>query len=167
MFRICTVIKGGCVMSTKGLWTVFFTLIVLMSCFDAYAQKSKQNYEIMRLIRHEKFNLILPGALRDNNVDMWIHVVESGNRDPLAFDLGGWFEFRLWEPIGYYLFYRPGWRQDREDNPGWLGPGRSLRYSRLGRRPVETGGGTRSRNDRCQHVELAYHSQRSFIYCIF
>ena len=76
-------------MSTKGLWTVFFTLIVLMSGFDAYAQKSKQNFEIMRLIRHEKFNLILPGALRDNNVDMWIHVVESGNRDPLALDLGG------------------------------------------------------------------------------
>ena len=41
-------------MSTKGLWTVFFTLIVLMSGFDAYAQKSKQNFEIMRLIRHEK-----------------------------------------------------------------------------------------------------------------
>ena len=75
-------------MSIKGLLTVFVTFIVLVSGIDAYAQKSKQNYEIMRLIRHEKFNLILPGALRDNNVDMWIHVVESGNRDPLALDLG-------------------------------------------------------------------------------
>ncbi len=91
-------------MSLKGLLTVFVTFIVLVSGIDAYAQKSKQNYEIMRLIRHEKFNLILPGALRDNNVDMWIHVVESGNRDPLALDLGGWFEYRLWEPIGYYIF---------------------------------------------------------------
>jgi len=73
-------------MSKKGLLTVFFTLIVLVSGFNVHAQKSKQNYEIMRLIRHEKFDLILPGALRDNNVDMWIHVVESGERDPVALD---------------------------------------------------------------------------------
>ena len=68
------------------------------------AQESKQNYEIMKLIRQEKFDLILPGALRDNNVDMWIHVVESGRMDPLALDLGGWTEYRVWEPVCYYIF---------------------------------------------------------------
>jgi Xaa-Pro dipeptidase len=79
-------------------------LIVLLSGFNLYAQKSKQRYEMLRLIRQEKLDLVLPGAMRDNNVDMWIHVVESGKRDPLALDLGGWFEYRAWEPIGYYLF---------------------------------------------------------------
>lgn len=49
---------------------------------------------MLRLIRHEKFDLVLPGALRDNNVDMWIHVVESGKKDPLGLDLGGWFEYQ-------------------------------------------------------------------------
>ncbi|MFT5500727.1 MAG: Xaa-Pro dipeptidase [Woeseiaceae bacterium] len=68
------------------------------------AQESKQNYEIMKLIRQEKFDLILPGALRDNKVDMWIHVVESGRMDPLALDLGGWTEYRVWEPVCYYIF---------------------------------------------------------------
>lgn len=91
-------------MSKKGVLTVFFILIILLSAFNAYAQKSKQRYEMLRLIRHEKFDLILPGAMRDNNVDMWIHVVESGKKDPLALDLGGWFEYRAWEPIGYYIF---------------------------------------------------------------
>ena len=58
----------------------------------------------MRLIRQEKMDLVLPGAMRDNNVDMWIHVVQSANKDPLALDLGGWFEYRAWDPIGYYIF---------------------------------------------------------------
>lgn len=91
-------------MSKKSVLTVFVTLIVLVSGFNVYAQKSKQRYEILRLIRQEKLDLILPGAMRDNNVDMWIHVVESGKKDPLALDLGGWFEYRAWEPIGYYIF---------------------------------------------------------------
>ena len=96
--------KGGSIMSKKSVLTLFVTLIVLVSGFNVYAQKSKQRYEMLRLIRHEKFDLVLPGAMRDNNVDMWIHVVESGKRDPLALDLGGWFEYRAWEPIGYYIF---------------------------------------------------------------
>jgi len=122
-------------MSKKGLLTVFFTLIVLVSGFNVHAQKSKQNYEIMRLVRHEKFDLILPGAMRDNNVDMWIHVVESGKRDPLALDLGGWFEYRAWEPICYYIFTdRGGDRiervilggEDQEDLYDILGSGEDL-----------------------------------------
>lgn len=91
-------------MRKKSVLTVFFTLIVLLSSHYVYAQRSKQRYEMLRLIRHEKFDLVLPGAMRDNTVDMWIHVVESGKKDPLALDLGGWFEYRAWEPIGYYIF---------------------------------------------------------------
>jgi Xaa-Pro dipeptidase len=91
-------------MIQKSVLALLFTLLVLMIGFNAYGQKSKQRYEMLRLIRQEKFDLILPGAMRDNNVDMWIHVVESGKRDPLALDIGGWFEYRAWEPIGYHIF---------------------------------------------------------------
>lgn len=123
-------------MSKTNILTVFVTLIFLVSGFNVYAQKSKQRYEILRLIRHEKFDLILPGAMRDNNVDMWIHVVESGKKDPLALDLGGWFEYRAWEPIGYYIFTdRGGDRIERailggEDQDGLydiVGSGQDLR----------------------------------------
>ncbi len=44
--------------------------------------------EIIRLIRNEKLDLILPGAMRDNNVDMWIHVTRSGDPDPLVENFG-------------------------------------------------------------------------------
>ncbi len=96
--------KGVKAMSKKSFLSILVVVFVLVSGLDAYAQKSKQNYEIMRLIRHEKFELILPGAMRDNNIDMWIHVVESGRMDPLALDLGGWSEYREWEPVCYYIF---------------------------------------------------------------
>ena len=81
--------------------------------FHAAAQQSKQNYEIMKLIRQEKFELVLPGAMRDNNIDIWIHVVESGRMDPLALDLGGWTEYRAWEPVCYYVFVDYGDRVQR------------------------------------------------------
>lgn len=123
-------------MSKKSVMAVLVTLIVLVSGFNVYAQKTKQRYEILRLIRQEKLDLILPGAMRDNNVDMWIHVVESGKKDPLALDLGGWFEYRAWEPIGYYIFTdRGGDRIERiilggEDQDGLydiVGSGQDLR----------------------------------------
>ncbi len=39
--------------------------------------------EALRPMRNEKLNFILPGAMRDNNVDMWIHVTRSGDPDPM------------------------------------------------------------------------------------
>ncbi len=44
---------------------------------------AKTSSEVLDLIRKEKLDLILPGAMRDNNVDMWIHVTRTGDPDPL------------------------------------------------------------------------------------
>ena len=44
----------------------------------------------MRLqIRRDKFDHVLPQAMRDNGVDMWIHVIRDRNPDGLATELGG------------------------------------------------------------------------------
>ena len=54
---------------------------------NAHAQSatvtSKQGGEIIHLIRKEKLDLILPDAMRDNNIDMWIHVTRDGDADPM------------------------------------------------------------------------------------
>ena len=73
-------------MKSKPILALFWALLITISSLSAYAQNSKQSYETMRLIRQEKMDLVLPGAMRDNNVDMWIHVVQSANKDPLALD---------------------------------------------------------------------------------
>ena len=101
-------------MNSKQMLALIWVFLFVAFGLDSSAQSSKQAYETMRLIRREKMDLILPGAMRDNNVDMWIHVVQSANKDPLALDLGGWFEFRAWDPIGYYIFTdRGGYRIER------------------------------------------------------
>lgn len=58
--------------------------------------KARSRWEQLNLIRREKFNLILPKAMRENKIDMWIHVMKEGNPDALELDLGG--------NHGYFIF---------------------------------------------------------------
>ena len=71
---------------------MIMVLSVILCHAVAQAQYSsmsaKANAEILHLIRKEKFDLILPGAMRDNNVEMWIHVIRAGNPDPMAMHFG-------------------------------------------------------------------------------
>ncbi|MCE7745255.1 MAG: hypothetical protein GPJ52_09000 [Candidatus Heimdallarchaeota archaeon] len=50
---------------------------------------ARTRWERLNLIRKEKFRIILPIAMRENEIDMWIHVMREGNPDPLTIDLGG------------------------------------------------------------------------------
>ncbi len=59
--------------------------------------------EALRLMRNEKLDLILPGAMRDNSVDMWIHVTRG--QDPMAMQFG--------QTSGYLIFTDLGDRIER------------------------------------------------------
>ncbi|MGD8538670.1 MAG: hypothetical protein PVI66_08130 [Candidatus Aminicenantes bacterium] len=53
------------------------------------AQEEMDLKEWNNQIRKEKFDIVLPQAMRKNNVDMWIHVMRVAIRDPFgAQDLG-------------------------------------------------------------------------------
>ena len=54
---------------------VMSTLSIANAQIEGYTPET--DLEILRLIRNEKLDLILPGAMRDNNVDMWIHVTRK------------------------------------------------------------------------------------------
>ncbi len=62
--------------------------------------EARLRWEMLNLIRKEKFDIILPIAMQENNTDMWIHVIREGNPDPLTLDLGG--------DIGYFVFTNQG-----------------------------------------------------------
>jgi Xaa-Pro dipeptidase len=92
------------------LLSVMFTVPVANAQTEGYTPETER--EILRLIRNQKLDLILPGAMRDNNVDMWIHVTraegvfaneESG--DKLALHFG--------ETSGYLIFTDLGDRIER------------------------------------------------------
>ena len=40
------------------------------------------------LVRHSKFDEVLPRVMRDNGIGMWIHVMRPWTPDPLRFELG-------------------------------------------------------------------------------
>lgn len=66
-----------------GILTITATIPV-----NAYEVTAKATAEIIHLIRSEKFDLILPGAMRDNDVDMWIHATQVGRNDPMSVCFG-------------------------------------------------------------------------------
>lgn len=82
-------------MSKKILLIVLAILFVIQG-FDAMAQEAQARYELLNLIRKDKFDKVLPGAMRDNNVDMWIHVIRRGDPDAFALDFG--------VTMGYVIF---------------------------------------------------------------
>ncbi|MBE3118536.1 MAG: M24 family metallopeptidase [Candidatus Atribacteria bacterium] len=75
-------------MSSRWVLLVMASVSLLLAGFHTHAQEARTRDEMMRQIRTEKFDLVLPGAMRDNKVDMWIHVVRAGDPDPLDLDLG-------------------------------------------------------------------------------
>lgn len=54
----------------------------------------------MNQVRNDKFDLVLPGAMRENNIDMWIIMNREGNFDPLYPDMGEGYV----GSVGYYIF---------------------------------------------------------------
>jgi Xaa-Pro dipeptidase len=95
---------------TKALFMAALFLIsvqcmVSVSNAQPGVHTAKIGSEVLRLIRNEKLDLILPGAMRDNNVDMWIHVTRAGDPDPLAEQFG--------PTSGYLIFTDRGDRIER------------------------------------------------------
>jgi len=66
--------------------------------------EARMRWEIMNQIRQDKFDLVLPKVMRENNIDMWITVMREGNYGPLYHDLGGGYV----SDFGYYIFSDKG-----------------------------------------------------------
>lgn len=75
-------------------------LFTLSALDPALAQEARSRWERMAQIRRDKFDHVLPDAMRENGIDMWITVVREGLHDPLFEDLGRGYVGN----IGYYIF---------------------------------------------------------------
>ena len=91
-------------MSTRKIFCIFVSLFMFLGlCIDAMAFSSPIDAEMANAqydhshdirgrvpvelrdqIRREKFDLVLPEAMRKNNVDMWIHVMREAIPDPFG-----------------------------------------------------------------------------------
>ncbi len=90
-------------------------LVALFLPSPAGAQESRRRWEMQRQIRLDKFDQVLPSAMRAHGIDMWIVAVKENHREPLWDDLGRGYI----SGIGYYVFTdRGGHRIERAS----LGP---------------------------------------------
>ena len=91
---------------TMGMLTMLSAVIAV----PAPAQEAKQRWDQLCQIRKDKLDLILPEAMRENGIDMWIVASREGHDDPNAAMLGGGYV----GDIGYYIFTdRGGGRIER------------------------------------------------------
>ena len=78
----------------KKLFYSLFILVILLPC-ETFGQKSSiynnesyYDWEVSCMIRKDKFKFILPKAMRQNDVDMWIIIDKGRGTEPLFQDLG-------------------------------------------------------------------------------
>jgi len=67
---------------------------------DLSTQEARRRWEMMNQIRRDKFDIILPQVMRENNIDMWITVMREGNYGPLYEDFGMGYV----SDFGFYIF---------------------------------------------------------------
>ena len=83
--------------------------LILLTAAPMSAQEARARWERMCQIRAEKFDLVMPKAMQDNDLDMWIVVMREGLLDPLWEALGRGY-VGDW---GYWVFTNRGDRVER------------------------------------------------------
>ncbi|MGH9337531.1 MAG: M24 family metallopeptidase, partial [Vicinamibacteria bacterium] len=78
----------------------FVALVLSMLVPLAVGQEARRRWERTCQIRHDKFDRILPEAMRENGIDMWITMMKEGLEDPLFRDFGEGYV----GGIGYFIF---------------------------------------------------------------
>jgi len=116
------------VRSMNPRWNPIVTPLVILAVIlapssatgggDVRILDARARWETLNQIRQDKFDLVLPDAMRDNGVDMWIHVIRWGDPDPLELDLGGEF--------GTFVFTDRG--GDRIERAVLGGAGRGIEF---------------------------------------
>jgi hypothetical protein len=66
----------------------YFSILFLVQGLYAQKWEPEDTVELMNEIRRDKFDIYLPQVMRDNNIDMWIHVIRPWATDPLAYEFG-------------------------------------------------------------------------------
>ncbi|MDB4292809.1 M24 family metallopeptidase [Maribacter sp.] len=62
--------------------------LVLLITANSFGQEAMRRWRKMNQVRNDKFDLVLPEAMRENAIDMWIVTNREGNLDPLYADMG-------------------------------------------------------------------------------
>ena len=84
----------------RTLKIIIACIALVIACSAQASGEAQKRWERMNQIRQEKFDLVLPEVMRENNVEMWITVNREGFDDPLTEDFGKGYV----GTYGYYIF---------------------------------------------------------------
>lgn len=98
---------------TSTCFVMLLALVLLATArpisAQAPAEHARTRWERMCQIRRDQFDLILPEAMRDHGVDMWIVMQKENQFDPMYEDLGRGYV----GSVGYWIFTDRGDRIER------------------------------------------------------
>jgi Xaa-Pro aminopeptidase len=80
------------------------SLLICLISFQMIGQEAQRRWRKLNQVRQDKFDLVLPQAMRENNIDMWIISNREGNLDPLYTDMGEGYVGKN----AYYIFTDTG-----------------------------------------------------------
>lgn len=83
--------------------------LFLLTTDHAEAQEARRRWEMQRQIRLDKFEQVLPVAMKHTGIDLWIVAVKENHTDPLWDDMGRGYV----SGVGYYVFSLEGDRVKR------------------------------------------------------
>jgi len=75
-------------MSKVRIFITFFCMLFLVQGLQAQKREPGDTVELMNQIRRDKFDIYLPQVMRENKIDMWIHVIRPWATNPLAYEFG-------------------------------------------------------------------------------
>jgi hypothetical protein len=96
-----TTARAAAGIGLAGLALSLLTPALLQAAVPATGE-ARRRWERLCRIRKDKFDLVLPGAMRDAGIDMWIVMMKEGHYDPLYEDLGRGYPGR----VAFYIFTR-------------------------------------------------------------
>ena len=67
---------------------IVLALVATLPPAHAQGPSLQEQADRLHLMRREKLDRILPGAMRDNDIDMWIHAIRMGHSDPMQLHFG-------------------------------------------------------------------------------
>ena len=75
-------------MNKRKILFTFICMLLFVAGLNGQTKDNGDLEELLNQIRREKFDNILPQVMRENKIDMWIHVLREGSPDPLSSQLG-------------------------------------------------------------------------------
>ena len=86
--RLANLIQGTAVFWRSNARQMVFLVLIAIFLPTALAGEAHDDWRINCMIRKDKFRYVLPQAMRNNDIDMWIVIDKGRGTEPLFRDFG-------------------------------------------------------------------------------